>query len=85
MDTFRQYKDGIQMPKTHSVYAPEYRRLMVELVRSGRTPRELTREFERSASRATAINCPLKRRDNPKLFFAIPALIMNPVIFLGIM
>ena len=38
------------MPKTHSPYAPEYRRQMVELVRSGRTPRELAREFECSAS-----------------------------------
>ena len=38
------------MPKTHSPYAPEYRRQMVELVRSGRTPGELAREFECSAS-----------------------------------
>ena len=29
------------MRKTHSPYAPEYRRQMVELVRSGRTPGEL--------------------------------------------
>ena len=29
------------MAKTHSPYAPEYRRQMVELVRSGRTPGEL--------------------------------------------
>ena len=38
------------MAKTHSPYAPEYRRQMVELVRSGRTPGELAREFECSAS-----------------------------------
>ena len=38
------------MPKTHSAYAPEYRRQMVELVRSGRTPGELAREFECSVS-----------------------------------
>ena len=38
------------MRKTHSPYAPEYRRQMVELVRSGRTPGELAREFECSAS-----------------------------------
>ena len=31
-------------------YAPEYRRQMVELVRAGRTPGELSREFECSAS-----------------------------------
>ena len=34
------------MPKSHPPYAPEFRRQMVELVRSGRTPRELAREFE---------------------------------------
>ena len=34
------------MPKTHTPYAPEFRRQMVELVRAGRTPRELAREFE---------------------------------------
>ena len=38
------------MPKTHSPYAPEYRRQMVGLVRSGRTPGELALEFECSAS-----------------------------------
>jgi transposase len=34
------------MPKSHAPYAPEFRRQMVELVRAGRTPRELAREFE---------------------------------------
>ncbi len=34
------------MAKSHPPYAPEFRRQMVELVRSGRTPRELSREFE---------------------------------------
>ena len=34
------------MPKTHPPYPPEFRRQMVELVRSGRTPGELAREFE---------------------------------------
>jgi hypothetical protein len=34
------------MPKSHAAYAPELRRHMVELVRSGRTPEELSREFE---------------------------------------
>ena len=38
------------MAKTHSAYAPAYRRQMVELVRSGRPPGELAREFECSAS-----------------------------------
>lgn len=37
------------MPKTHPPYPPEYRRRMVDLVRAGRTPGELAREFEPSA------------------------------------
>ena len=37
------------MAKTHPPYAPEFRRQMVELVRAGRTPDELSREFEPSA------------------------------------
>ena len=37
------------MPKTHPPYPPEFRRRMVELVRSGREPEELAREFEPSA------------------------------------
>ena len=36
------------MPKTRPPYPPEFRRQMVELVRAGRTPRELAREFEPS-------------------------------------
>ena len=34
------------MSKKQPPYAPEYRRQMVELVRTGRTPGELAREFE---------------------------------------
>ena len=34
------------MPKFRVRYLPEIRRQMVELVRSGRTPHELAREFE---------------------------------------
>jgi transposase len=37
------------MPKSHAAYAPEFRRQMVELVRCGRTPEELSREFEPTA------------------------------------
>jgi hypothetical protein len=37
------------MPKSHPPYPPEYRRQIVELVRAGRTPGELGREFECSA------------------------------------
>ena len=37
------------MPKTRRPYPPEFREQMVALVRAGRTPEELSREFERSA------------------------------------
>lgn len=37
------------MAGSHAPYPPEFRRQMVELVRSGRTPQELAREFEPSA------------------------------------
>ena len=37
------------MGKTRPPYPPEFRRQMVELVRAGRTPGELAREFEPSS------------------------------------
>ena len=37
------------MPKTRKPYPPEFREQMVELVRAGRTPEELAREFEPTA------------------------------------
>ena len=37
------------MTERRAAYAPQYRRQMVELVRTGRTPGELAREFECSA------------------------------------
>ncbi len=37
------------MEGNHRVYPPEYRRQMVELVRAGRNPEELSREFEPTA------------------------------------
>jgi len=37
------------MPKTRPAYAPEFRRQMIELVRAGRDPADLAREFEPSA------------------------------------
>lgn len=37
------------MPKPHPAYAPELRRQRVELVRAGRDPADLAREFEPSA------------------------------------
>ena len=37
------------MPKSHKPYAPEYRSRIIELVRKGRTPEEVARQFEPSA------------------------------------
>jgi transposase len=37
------------MPRRRSPYPAEFRHQMVELVRAGRTPEELSREFEPSA------------------------------------
>jgi transposase len=37
------------MPKSHPPYPAEFRARMVELVRSGRTPEELSRELEPTA------------------------------------
>ena len=37
------------MPGKHPPYPPEFRRQMIELVRSWRAPEELAREFEPSA------------------------------------
>lgn len=37
------------MPKTHPPYSPEFRRQMVDLVRAGRDPVNLAREFEPTA------------------------------------
>lgn len=37
------------MPKTHSPYPEQFRRRMVELVRAGRSPQQLAKEFEPSA------------------------------------
>jgi transposase len=37
------------MPKSRPPYAPEFRQRIVELVRKGRTPEQVAREFEPSA------------------------------------
>ena len=37
------------MPRYRTAYPPEFRRQMVDLVRSARTPEELAREFEPTA------------------------------------
>lgn len=41
------------MPHFRRAYPPEFRRQMVALVRSGRTPEELSREFEPTAQSIT--------------------------------
>ena len=38
------------MTRYRPAYPPEFRRQMIDLVRSGRTPEELSREFEPSAA-----------------------------------
>jgi transposase len=43
-------KEVCTMPRTRPAYPPEYRAQIVELVRAGRSPAELAREFEPSAS-----------------------------------
>jgi len=37
------------MPKSHKAYPEEFKKKLVALVRGGRTPEELSREFEPSA------------------------------------
>jgi len=37
------------VPRTRPSYPPEFRRQMVELVRAGRSPEELAKEFEPTA------------------------------------
>ena len=37
------------MPKSHVPYPPEFRQQMIELVRAGRNPHEVAKEFECSA------------------------------------
>jgi transposase len=49
MDTPRLEMEVLEMPKFRVPYPPEFWRQMVELVRSGRTPEELSKEFEPTA------------------------------------
>ena len=41
------------MPRSRKPYPPEFRQQMVDLVRAGRTPEELSREFEPTAQSIT--------------------------------
>jgi transposase-like protein len=45
------------VPKSHPPYTPEFRRRMIELVRSGRSPEELSREFEPTAQAISNWGC----------------------------
>jgi transposase len=45
VDASGSHVEGSTMAKKANRYAPEFRRQMVELVRAGRTPAELSREF----------------------------------------
>ena len=49
MDTLKLSPEVLLMPKTRAPYTPEFRRQMVDLVRAGRDPDELAREFEPTA------------------------------------
>ena len=49
MDTPPAFAKGVAMPKTRPPYSSEFRRQVVDLVRSGRDPSDLAREFEPSA------------------------------------
>ena len=49
MDTLKLSPEVLLMPRTRAPYTPEFRRQMVDLVRAGRDPDELAREFEPSA------------------------------------
>ena len=49
MDTLNAFARGVVMPKAYVQYSPEFRRQMVDLVRAGRDPDDLAREFEPTA------------------------------------
>jgi len=48
VDTLKLLSEVLPMPKTRPPYSPEFRRQMVDLVRAGRNPDDLAREFEPS-------------------------------------
>jgi transposase len=49
VDTAKLSLEVFDMPKTRPAYAPEFRRQMIDLVRAGRDPEQLAREFEPTA------------------------------------
>ena len=53
------------MPESRIAYPPEFRQQMIELVRSGRSPGSLAKEFEPSAQ--TIHTCPPNRGNSTPL------------------
>jgi len=49
VDTLKLSPEVFLMPQSRSPYSPEFRRQMVDLVRAGRSPEDLSREFEPTA------------------------------------
>ena len=49
MDTLKLSAGVFIMTRSHPAYSPEFRRQMVDLVRAGRSPDDLAREFEPSS------------------------------------
>ena len=49
VDTLKLSREVFTMPRSHPAYSPEFRRQMVDLVRAGRSPDDLAREFEPSS------------------------------------
>jgi transposase len=54
VDTLKLSPEVLLMPRTRPPYSPEFRRQMVDLVRAGRSPEELAREFEPTAQSIAA-------------------------------
>ena len=51
------------MPQTRPPYVPGFRRQMIELVRAGRDPADLARDFDRPPRRtATGLRRPIGRK-----------------------
>ena len=68
------------MPKTRPPYAAEFRQQMVDLIRAGRDPQDLSREFEPSAQAIRNWVTDADRRDGrrePKPAVADAALTMT--------
>ena len=49
MDTVPFGKKGVRVPRHRSPYPPEFKARIVELVRAGKTPEQLEKEFEPTA------------------------------------